>query len=161
MTSNWFLKQAFACLPVAKYFIFVLEIRRREKGRRIWEVTRQDREDEGMRKRYVLCGSRRLIENSWNVCESLRRGEERPGKARGASLTAPRASSLILCLSLGLLSKGDWNASRFRGRVEQSWLRVQRSGRDLAGDPSLREGRGSGSKFLGRLHQPWQRAQGG
>lgn len=68
--------------------------------------------------------------------KALRRGEERPGNARGATLIT-RVSSLTPGLSVGLLSKGDRNASRFRCRMEQPRLRVQRPGGNMAGDSSL------------------------
>lgn len=45
--------------------------------------------------------------------------------------------------------------------MEQPGLRVQRSGRDLARHPSLREGGRAGPELPGRLHQPGQRAEGG
>lgn len=60
-----------------------------------------------------------------------------------------------------MLSEGDRNPAGLCGGLEQPGLRVQRPGRDMARDPSLREGGCPGSELLGRLHQPGQRAEGG
>lgn len=60
-----------------------------------------------------------------------------------------------------MLPEGDRNPAGLCGGLEQPGLRVQRPGRDLASDPSLREGGGAGSELPGCLHQPGQRAEGG
>lgn len=66
-----------------------------------------------------------------------------------------------LSVSLGVLLEGDRDAKWFRRRLEQSGVRVQCTGWNLAGDSSLWEGGWSGSQFSRRLHQSWQRSQGG
>lgn len=60
-----------------------------------------------------------------------------------------------------MLPEGNRNTAGFCGGLEQPGLRVQRTGRDMAGDSSLRESGDIGSELFGCLHQPWQRAEGG
>lgn len=64
-------------------------------------------------------------------------------------------------LPLGVLLESDWDATRLCRRMEQSWLRVQRTRRDLAGDSSFRESGRLGSQLSRRLHQPRKCAEGG
>lgn len=47
------------------------------------------------------------------------------------------------------------------GRLEQSGVRLQCPGRDMAGHTPFREGRGVGPELLGRVHQFGQRLEGG
>lgn len=73
----------------------------------------------------------------------------------------PSNIGVLARCSLGMLPEGDRDQARFRRGLEQPGLRVQRAGRDLAGDPSLREGSRIGSEFPRCVHQSRQRVEGG
>lgn len=60
-----------------------------------------------------------------------------------------------------MLPKGHRNSAGLCGGLEQPRLCLQCTGRDLAGDSSLREGGRTGPELLGRVHQFGERVEGG
>ena len=68
---------------------------------------------------------------------------------------------MLLFLDLGMLLESHRNPTGLCGGLVEFGVRVQRAGRDLAGDPPLREGRRARPELPRRLHQPGKRAQGG
>lgn len=93
--------------------------------------------------------------------EKLRRGDGRSGILRGARLFKfANDRYKLYSVSLGLLLKGDRDATGLCGCLEQSWLRIQRTRRDLVGDTPFRKSSCFGSQLFRCIHQPWKRIEG-
>lgn len=75
-------------------------------------------------------------------------GRLRPSYCRNLCCINVRPS-----ICLGVLFESDRDATGFCRCLEQFGLRVQRSGGDLVGNTSFREGGGTGPKLFGCLHQ--------
>lgn len=104
---------------------------------------------------FLLCFHRlRLATNSFHLVSSPLT------RLSFSSVILIRSAAIFLTLA-GLLPESDRDEAGLRCRLEQPRLRVQRSGRNMAGHSPFRKGCRPGSEFPRRLYQPRQRPERG